>query len=287
MKMNAATNMGSDVDEVVGLDRFLPLEEGAHGCGAAAYLGCNSIICRLYDLQSGELVTHTSASGNYASMSGVELKETLTDMFETLGNASGISLSKINVAVVSGTTAMESRAAGVGLEQLVHDGAAGCDNFGCDVEYMLAGSTAIAVGQAFFVPCLDDSIGGDFLCSLLAIDILGSEDPVLFISGDAHAGSGARIAYGNQEAISVCVLPEDSDVQQGLARLLELCDAEYDHISRAVVAGEEDLAVPPELMNHLRRIEYPAIVGTSAVLLSEDAEDELCRIASECHLISL
>lgn len=286
---NASTtqDQASAVETVYGLDRFLPLEGDNAGFGAALYIGSKSINGRLYDLSTGELVAFTTASGDYASFSGLEIKELMTDVFETLSSSAGIALSKIKVAVVSGSTLMESRASGVSHDALVHDDGAGSDNFGCDVEYMLAGSSSIAVGEAFFVPCLDAEVGGDFLCSLLAIDVLGSEDPVLFISAGAEGSSRATIAYGNSEALSVAVLSEDCDVESGLRRLLDLCDAEQGRISQALIAGDISFTVPQELVGHLRRIEYPAIVGASAVLLSEDAEDELCSIVSECRFVRL
>lgn len=288
MQKNGATgNLEALGDGVAGLDRFLPLEGEGTGYGVAAYVGSRTLVCRLYDLCTGELVTYTTASGDYASFTADELKNLMTEVFETLASAAGISLSKLKVAVMSGSTAMEVKAAGVEQEELVDDGSEDCECFGCDVEYMLVGSSAIAVGQAFYVPCLDAELGGDFLCSLLAIDILGSKDPVLFISGGSQDGPSALIAYGNQEAISVAVLPNGSDVEQGLERLFELCEVEYDHIAKAIVAGDADVVVPQGLMDHVKRIEYPAIIGASAVLLSEDAEDELCQIVSECQLVEL
>lgn len=272
-------------EAINGLDRFMPLEGENTGYGVAAYVGAKSTVCRLYNLQNGELAACTGASGDYANFSGAELKELMTDVFETLATSAGIELSKLKVAVVSGSTAMESKTANVEQEELVDDGSG--ESFGCDVEYMFVGSSSIAVGQAFFVPCLDPELGGDFLCSLLAIDMLGSEEPVLFINAGAGESSGVTLAYGNRDAISVGVLSEGADVEEGLKSLLSLCDAEYEHISHALISGESTFAVPEELLGHLRRIEYPAIVGTSAVLLSEAAEDELCNLVSECRFVRL
>lgn len=117
------------------------------------------------------------APGEYAVQSGKELIASLTAVLDQLSEQAGIPLSKLTVAVVSGTTAMESKAAGLNPAELQHDLEEGLGEFGRDVEYMFAGSNSIAVGQAFFVPCLNAQIGGDFFCSLLAIDILGSEKP--------------------------------------------------------------------------------------------------------------
>ena len=101
-----------------------------------------------------------------------------------------------------------------------HDLEEGLGEFGRDVEYMFAGSNSIAVGQAFFVPCLNAQIGGDFFCSLLAIDILGSEKPLLFVNVDPHDSSNVVLAYGNKDILSVCVVPEGASVTDAVTRLL-------------------------------------------------------------------
>lgn len=152
---------------------------------------------------------------------------------------------------------------------------------------MFAGSNSIAVGQAFFVPCLNAQIGGDFFCSLLAIDILGSEKPLLFVNVDPHDSSNVVLAYGNKDILSVCVVPEGASVTDAVTRLLGVCEAEYGHIEHALVAGDTDVEMPLQLRDRTRRVAEPAIEGASAVLLSEMAEDELCRIVSACQLLEV
>ena len=159
--------------------------------------------------------------------------------------------------------------------------------FGRDVEYMFAGSSSIAVGQAFFVPCLDVQVGGDFFCSLLAIDILGSEKPLLFVNADSHDSSNVALAYGSKGMLSVCAVPEGVGIVDAISRLLSVCEAEYGHIEHALVTGDADVELPAQLRDRVRRVAEPAIEGASAVLLSEMAEDELCRIVSACQIVKL
>ena len=64
-----------------------------------------------------------------------------------------------------------------------------------------------------------------------------------------------------------------------------MCEAEYGHIEHALVAG--DVEMPLQLRDRTRRVAEPAIEGASAVLLSEMAEDELCRIVSACQVLEV
>lgn len=129
------------------LERFLSSDEGAgSGYGVAAYVGTSFVICRIYDLQTNELLATLQKSGDFASLSGTKLKNTLADVLDELAEQAHVSLSKINVAVVSGTTAMESKVAGLEQPELLHDLEEELGEFGRDVEYMLAGSNSIAVG---------------------------------------------------------------------------------------------------------------------------------------------
>lgn len=270
------------------LERFLSSDEGAgSGYGVAAYVGTNFVICRIYDLQTNELLATLQKSGDFASLSGTKLKNTLADVLDELAEQAHVSLSKINVAVVSGTTAMESKVAGLEQPELLHDLEAELGEFGRDVEYMLAGSNSIAVGQAYFVPCLAAEVGGDVICNLLAIDILGADKPQLIVNTGSRGTSGIVLVYGSKDKLSVCVVPDGVSTKDAMGRLLEVCQAELGHIERMLVSGDVDVEVPSELSDKAQRVPDVAIEGTSAVLLSEAAEDELCRIVSSCNIIEV
>ena len=270
------------------LERFLSSDEGAgSGYGVAAYVGTNFVICRIYDLQTNELLATLQKSGDFASLSGTKLKNTLADVLDELAEQAHVSLSKINVAVVSGTTAMESKVAGLEQPELLHDLEEELGEFGRDVEYMLAGSNSIAVGQAYFVPCLAAEVGGDVICNLLAIDILGADKPQLIVNTGSRGTSGIVLVYGSKDKLSVCVVPDGVSTKDAMGRLLEVCQAELGHIERMLVSGDVDVEVPSELSDKAQRVPDAAIEGTSAVLLSEAAEDELCRIVSSCNIIEV
>lgn len=270
------------------LERFLSSDEGAgSGYGVAAYVGTNFVICRIYDLQTNELLATLQKSGDFASLSGTKLKNTLADVLDELAEQAHVSLSKINVAVVSGTTAMESKVAGLEQPELLHDLEEELGEFGRDVEYMLAGSNSIAVGQAYFVPCLAAEVGGDVICNLLAIDILGADKPQLIVNTGSRGTSGIVLVYGSKDKLSVCVVPDGVSTKDAMGRLLEVCQAELEHIERMLVSGDVDVEVPSELSDKAQRVPDAAIEGTSAVLLSEAAEDELCRIVSSCNIIEV
>lgn len=270
------------------LERFLSSDEGAgSGYGVAAYVGTSFVICRIYDLQTNELLATLQKSGDFASLSGTKLKNTLADVLDELAEQAHVSLSKINVAVVSGTTAMESKVAGLEQPELLHDLEEELGEFGRDVEYMLAGSNSIAVGQAYFVPCLAAEVGGDVICNLLAIDILGADKPQLIVNTGSRGTSGIVLVYGSKDKLSVCVVPDGVSTKGAMGRLLEVCQAELGHIERMLVSGDVDVEVPSELSDKAQRVPDVAIEGTSAVLLSEAAEDELCRIVSSCNIIEV
>lgn len=281
-KTSTTAQVGEGLD---GLQRFWPLDEGVLGYGVAAYMGTKLITCRLYNLQTNELLAMLKLPGDYAPQSGKELIASLTGVLDQLSDQAGIPLSKLTVAVVSGPTAMESKAAGLDPVELQHDLEEGLGEFGRDVEYMFAGSRSIAVGQAFFVPCLNAQVGGDFFCSLLAIDILGSEKPLLYVNADPHDSSNVVLAYGNKDMLSVCVVPEGASVTDAMTRLLSVCEAEYGHVEHALVSG--DVELPSQLRDRARHVADPAIEGASAVLLSEMAEDELCRIVSAWRILDV
>lgn len=226
-------------------------------------------------------------SGDFASLSGTKLKNTLADVLDELAEQAQVSLSKINVAVVSGTTAMESKVAGLEQPELLHDLEEELGEFGRDVEYMLAGSNSIAVGQAYFVPCLAAEVGGDVICNLLAIDILGADKPQLIVNTGSRGTSGIVLVYGSKDKLSVCVVPDGVSTKDAMGRLLDVCQAELGHIERMLVSGDVDVEVPSELSDKAQRVPDVAIEGTSAVLLSEAAEDELCRIVSSCNIIEV
>lgn len=270
------------------LRRFLSSDEGGgSGYGCATYVSGTLITSRVYNLESNELCGTLELPGEYAALSGVELKHTLNVVLDKLATEANIPLSKVNVAVVSGTTAMESKISNLDESELLCDLEAELVEFGRDVEFIMAGTNAIAVGEAYFIPCLDVNVGGDVFCNLLVLDILGAEKPQLFVNTGSRGSSGVVLIYGNRDRLSMCSVPDGVSVKDAMKRLLEVCQAEYDRIERAVVLGDADVELPSELHDKALRMPDSAIEGASAVLLSDMAEDELCRIVSACRMVEV
>ncbi len=270
------------------LERFLSSDEGGgSGYGVATYVSARLATCRIYNLENNELCGTLELPGEYATLSCSELKHALDVILDRLALEADVPLSKVNVAVVSGTTAMESKASNLEESDLLCDLEAELVEFGRDVEFIMAGTNAIAVGQAYFVPCLNTNVGGDVFCNLLAIDILGAEKPQLFINTGSHDTSGIVLVYGNRDKLSVCAVPDGVSAKEAMRRLLEVCQAEYEHVERTLVSGDIEVEVPSELRDRTHRVPDAAIEGASAILLSEMAEDELCRIVSSCHIVEV
>lgn len=270
------------------LERFLSSDDATgSGYGVATYVNASLVSCRIYNLQTNELLGSLEEPGDYASLSGYDLKHTLVDIVDKIAMQAGISLSKLNIAVVSGPTTMESKVSGLEQDELLQSLEEELEELGRDVEFILAGSNSIAVGEAYFLPCVDVHVGGDVFCNLLVLDILGSEKPQLFINAGSRGDSGIVLVYGNKDALSVCVVPDGVSVKDAMRRLLEVCKAEYAHVECALVLGDAGVEdeLPSELRGKACRVPDAAIEGTSTVLLSEDAEDELCRIVSACQIV--
>lgn len=264
-----------------GLQHFWEPDANTCGYGAAVYMSAALIAARLHDLQTGAAFNTKTVMGDFSRLTRADLAALLADLFDDLTEEAGISLSELKTAVISGTTEMECMLAGLEQHELAL--------YGTDIEYLMVGANAIAVGQAYYVPCVSAGIGGDFLCGLLAINILQSENPICFVSTGYHAQANTLVAYGTKGALSACVLPSGQSVEQGLLQLLKACETEraLEHIVHVVVAGDGEVELPDCLRGRARRVRHAAIEGASAVLVSEYAEDELCRIVSACQVVNL
>jgi uncharacterized 2Fe-2S/4Fe-4S cluster protein (DUF4445 family) len=270
---------------LAGIQRFWPLDEGAWGYGSALYIGTSTITYRLYNLQTDELLETEKRTGDFGAMTNDELNETLIDALNALVAKTDVCLSEINTVIISGTTAMECIVSGVGVEALEGSGDDQLNLFGCDIDYLIAGKQSVAAGEAYFAPCLSAKVGGDFACSLLAIDILQAQKPLLFVNTGPDASANTVIAYGYKDSIAVCAVPHGMDADEGIEKLLTLCGVTMSDVDMLLLTGGVEAKIPAELQSHVRHVGNAAIEGTSAVLLSETAEDELCRIVDACRIV--
>lgn len=270
-----------------GIQRFWPLDEGAWGYGSALYIGTSTIAYRLYNLGTDELLGTEKRTGDFDNMSNDELNDTLVEALNALVAKVDVQLSDINTVIISGTTAMECVVSGIGTEVLEESGDEQLNLFGCDIDYLIAGKQCVAAGEAYFAPCLSAKVGGDFACSLLAIDILQMQKPLLFVNTGPDASATTVIAYGHKDSIAVCALPQGMPVDEGIERFMRACNVSMDEVDMLLVTGGVEAKIPAGLQSRMRHVGNAAIEGTSAVLLSDTAEDELCRIVDACHIVTI
>lgn len=270
-------------DGLSGFQRYWPQDEDASGYGVAMHMGTDLITCRLFDLEASEPLYTERLAGDFGSLSAHDLNAIVNDLFVVLAEGSGVKLSKLTSAVVSGPTAMVCKAAGVDLPHI--DDETGL--LGDDIEYLIAGPTSIAVGEAYYVPCISAKVGADFLCSLLAIDILEVEEPIVFVNTGTGTETSSVVAYGSKDGLVISALDEGMDEEQGIRALLKACESNVDAVKNLLVMGSIEAKVPAELEPRTHKVGDAAIEGTSAILLSESAEDQLSRMTEVCKIVKL
>ena len=221
-------------------------------------------------------------AGRFSEMASA-LEDAIVSVLCEMTDSAAAELSDVATMVICGNTIVECIAAGIDPRPYAHSNEAGEGLFGCDVDYLAASTRSIAAGEAYFAPCLSGKIGGDIPCGLLAIDILHAESPVLFIDSTVNI----ELAIGDKSGIAVAVLSRNTTLEEGIAALLDVRNLEAADIAAVLVSGDGEVELSPVYAKLERRVGNTAIEGASAVLLSADAEDELCRIFDACICVEL
>ncbi len=284
-----------------GIQKFWPLDEGAWGYGVIADIGTAEVTCRLYAIETDEMLGEISRpnpqlpfgksiaerldaarEGNLEKMRFL-IEEELVSMFSELAEADGISLSQIETIVICGNTVMECIAGGIDPHVLAESFEESKGLFGCGVDYLAAGSQGITAGEAYFAPCPSFEVGGDVVCGLLAVDILSAEAPKLYVD----FGTYTEIALGDKNGIVACAIGEDRTLGGAIGVLLRDRGISAGQVETVYISNGGVQDIPSYLRGRVRCIGNAAIEGASAVLLSDEAEDELCSIAESCKSIKI
>lgn len=282
-----------------GIQRFWPLDDGAWGYGVACDMGTATITCRLYAIESDEMLGELSRenplvrygetvaeritairAGHLDAMTD-SLEDALVSITSDLAGNAGISVSDVACMVICGNTAMECIMSRINPEDVADPLGGFSAIFGCDVDFIAANTKAIAAGEAYLAPCPSLRVGGDIICGLVAIDILHASEPVLFIDFGAYT----EIALGDAHGVTVCSMGEDKNVRDYIVALAQARNIALDDIGSVLVAGEVPEDIPQKLHDRMRHVGNAAIEGVSAVLLSGEAEEELCNIVDACQCI--
>lgn len=219
------------------------------GYGYAIDVGTDTVVCRLYDLETGKIMGTTMrtnpqivfgtdianrlracSQGYLKDMSRI-LGETLVDMAGELADVAGIDLTQVSYTVLAGNTVMEHIAAEIDPSPIRRPPYEPPTCFGDEIDYIAFQKGDIAAGTTLFSSCISAYVGGDFTCSMLALDALHTQEPMLFID----LGASGEIAIVDESGIDVCAISvasvfEGGGIKYGMA-------ARPGAISRLVYSG--------------------------------------------------
>lgn len=201
-----------------GASRTWKLAEGAWGYGVSIDVGTTTVVCRLYNLETGELlgargrsnpqlvfgadvITRIDAceEGNLKTMADL-LGDTLMGLVSSLADDADIDLSQITAVVLAGNTVMEHIAANISPLSIGIAPYKPFTLFGEDIEYLALEKSSIAAGEAYFAPCVAGYVGGDITCGILAVQMMSAHRPVLFLD----LGTNGEMALGDENGIVTC-----------------------------------------------------------------------------------
>lgn len=188
------------------------------GYGFSIDVGTTTVMCRLYDLESGRLMganartnpqivfgrdvpsrVNACSEGFLKDMSKL-LGDMLVEMASELAQRAGIDLSEVSYTVLAGNTVMEHIAADISPLSVIVPPHEPPTLFGTEVDYIAFEQGNIASGTTFFVPCISGRLGGDIACGLLAIDVLHAEKPTLLLD----LSTSAEVALGSPSGVIAC-----------------------------------------------------------------------------------
>lgn len=235
------------------------------GYGLAIDVGTTTIVCRLYNQESGKLINtvrranpqlvfgaavarriEACVEGKLKTMAKL-LEEVLAEMTGTLASEAGISPSDINDISICGNTAMELIAANVDPTALSVAPYMPPTLFGEEIDYLTLVDSDITAGTAYFAPCISGTIGGDITCGLLAIDMARSNELTLFLD----LGTNGEMVLGDKHGILACATTAGSVFEgasikygapayQGSIYKVRYVDGQ---LVTSVIGGEEPLGI--------------------------------------------
>ena len=180
------------------------------GFGVSVDVGTTTVVCRLYELASGKLLS-SAGNSNAQIVFGAdvitrikaaddghleEMRRLICDevasLIATLCKKTGVRREEVVSIALAGNTTMEHIAAGLDPHGIGIAPFEPVTLFGSQVEFLGE--------QAFFAPCVAGYVGGDITCGLLAIDVRSEDEPVLFLD----LGTNGEMALGDRSGIITC-----------------------------------------------------------------------------------
>jgi uncharacterized 2Fe-2S/4Fe-4S cluster protein (DUF4445 family) len=217
--VNEPTDM---VIQDLGNSTLFPPEANASGYGIAVDVGTTTVVCRLYDLVSGQALgsasrvnpqvvfgadvmsrIDASIAGKLDSMREL-LVATLHDLIVKLCRAARIDIRAISHIGLAGNTVMEHIAAGLPPDSIGTAPFTPLSLFGD--EHHLEGLPV----PVWFAPCVYGYVGGDITAGLLAVSMDKASQPELLVD----LGTNGEIALGDASGI-LCAATAAGPVFEG------------------------------------------------------------------------
>lgn len=192
--------------------------EGNAGCSVAIDVGTTTVVCRLYNLKTGQIMG-TAGVSNPQIAFGADVLSRITacadgalqpmeeniaselvGMIRELTRAAGVTCANIKRVVLAGNTVMETIAAGIDPTPLGVSPFTPPTLFGTDVHLPAFAEAGICEGNVLFTSCIAAYVGGDITADMLALNMQRSPELTLMID----LGTNGEMALGNNEGIVSC-----------------------------------------------------------------------------------
>ncbi len=196
----------------------LDASENAASCSVAIDVGTTTVVCRLHDLATGQIIGTAGASNPQIAFGAdvlsritacadgalVPMEEgistELVTMIRELASAASITCADIEHVVLAGNTVMETIAAGIDPTPLGVSPFTPPTLFGADVNLPAFDEAGICDGNVLFASCIAAYVGGDITADMLALDMHRNPELALMID----LGTNGEMALGNNQGIVSC-----------------------------------------------------------------------------------
>lgn len=261
------------------------------GFGVSVDVGTTTVVCRLYELASGKLLS-SAGNSNAQIVFGADvitrikaaddghleemcrlICDEVASLIATLCKRTGVRREEVVSIALAGNTTMEHIAAGLDPHGIGIAPFEPVTLFGSQMEFLGE--------QAFFAPCVAGYVGGDITCGMLAIDVRSEDEPVLFLD----LGTNGEMALGDRSGIITCATAagpvfEGSNVRFGMPAYpgaissVRLVDGS---LELEVIGGEEPVGIcGTGLIDAVALLLELGIVDETGRMLDDDeAADEV------------
>lgn len=212
---NAAAGMEVSLG---GADANNAWRSDAEGLGLAFDVGTTTLVARLYDLRSGEVLANAGTANPQRAFGAdvisrisavgkghldelhASVNEALAKLARQALAQAGQDASRLVRVTLAGNTVMEHLACGVDPSSIGVVPFTPPTLFGQMRKLAALEGVGCSVDEAYVLPCVAGYVGGDITADLLALDVCSAESPVLLVD----LGTNGEIALGSKQGLSCC-----------------------------------------------------------------------------------